>query len=579
MRTFVMLVATLIAIPLAFAADEADHPPPGSQLAFVRDGQIWLLDPDGAGLLQLTDSGSDVLNRDPAWSPDGRRLAFSRGSVDGQSSEIYVMDADGSNVIQVTSEGSAREPAWGPDGHTIAFTSLISGSEGLSLIDVDADDNDGSWVLLDRPAYDVQPAWSPDGNTITFTSDFNFYDFTYDLGAINMDGTDVRFLLQGAAYYPGTYYFQSAWSPDGQRIAVVRCTYAVEDCYPYSAIAVMSSDGSGFRVIAQAGGYSSPTWSPDGRWIAFGSTSCSSCESSLHYVRADGATEGLMVENGHSPAWRPETGASINVGHSGAWFNPATSGQGLFLDVDPDGGFAFLGWFTYTDEASDAPNEQHWFTAQGNYSGSKAELTLYESFGGRFEQPQAVTTTAVGTVTLTFSDCDNGTLSYHFDDRNLEGNIPLVRATPGSGNLCETRADWTTQAVMVNPGMDGAWFDPDTSGQGFFFDVHAGEDDSQYLFVAWFSYGDDTASGQRWLTAQGQFEGLRADLAIHDTRGGSFNDPRAVESVQVGTMSIDFSDCSNALLSFSLDDEHVAGEHAISRLMPGSLCEELSAAQ
>jgi len=67
-------------------------------------------------------------------------------------------------------------------------------------------------------------------------------------------------------------------------------------------------------------------------------------------------------------------------------------------------------------------------------------------------------------------------------------------------------------------------------------------------------------------------------MVIYDTHGGGFNDPQSVESVQVGTMNIDFRDCGNALLSYSLDLEDVVGETAISRLIPGSqaLCEELS---
>jgi hypothetical protein len=565
----------------ALAIDPGNRPPAGTQLAFVRDDQIYLVNSDGTGLAQLTDTEGGIANGDPAWSRDGQRLAFARGGPDGDR-DIFIMNADGSNVVRLTSGGYNVEPTWGPDDREIAFTSRLAGSEGVSVIDADAGGGQGSRVVFDSPGWDAQPAWSPDGQTITFTSDFfQAYDFHYDLGAMNADGSDVRPLVEGPFFSDDglTYYFQSAWSPDGQSIAVVVCPYAWDNCYPDSAIAVVNADGSGLKAIAQAGSYARPTWSPDGRWIAYGSSPCRGCQSSVRFAQADGGTEGLIVDDGHSPAWRPETGARINVGHSGAWYNPATSGQGQFLDVDADEQSVFLGWFTYTDDASDNPNEQHWFTAEGHYSDSTAELILYESVGGRFDHPQAVTTLPVGDVTLTFSDCGHGTLSYRFDDRDLEGSFPMTRAIPGSGNMCESRSGSTTQTVEVNHGMDGAWFDPASSGQGFFFDAHAGEDGSEFIFVSWFTYGDNTASGQRWLTAQGQFEGSQADLMIYDTHGGSFDDPQPAESVQVGTISIDFSDCSNALLSYSLDDGHDAGEMAISRLIPGgqALCEELSA--
>jgi Big-like domain-containing protein/WD40 repeat protein len=284
-----------------------------TQLAFVRDGQIYLVNSDGTGVVQLTKTGAGVSNYDPTWSPDGRRLAFTRGG--GASSDIYVMDADGSNLVQLTSGGFNWEPAWAPDGRTIAFSSVQSGSTGIFV--VAADGGQGSRVLLNRPGYDAHPAWSPDGRKLTFTSDWRAYDFVYDLYVMNADGSNVLPLLEGPFFGPATYYFQSAWSPDGQQIAVVVCGYGWANCssnapdapqgFPqsYSAIAVMNADGSGLHVIAQAEGYASPTWSPDGRTIAFGSSNCSGSQPCLRFVRVDGSAEGLILANGHSPAWRP----------------------------------------------------------------------------------------------------------------------------------------------------------------------------------------------------------------------------------------------------------------------------------
>jgi hypothetical protein len=100
--------------------------------------------------------------------------------------------------------------------------------------------------------------------------------------------------------------------------------------------------------------------------------------------------------------------------------------------------------------------------------------------------------------------------------------------------------------------------------------------------VAWFTYGDDTASGQRWLTAQGDFAGSStAEIPVHETTGGSFNTAQVVDLNQVGTMTIDFTDCSNAQLSYTLTDDGIDGDMAISRLIPGgqALCEELSGSE
>jgi hypothetical protein len=271
----------------------------------------------------------------------------------------------------------------------------------------------------------------------------------------------------------------------------------------------------------------------------------------------------------------------INAGHSGAWFNPETNGQGQLIDIDPSQKFMFIAWFTYTDAASDNPFQQRWLTAQGSYSGNSATLDLYETVGGKFDAVQAVTSTLIGKVTLSFSSCSEGTMTYTIDDENLQGEFPLIRVISGSEYVCEQIVGNTTQAVNINAGMDGAWFEPATSGQGFLIDSNPGENGEDFMFVAWFTYGDDTASGQYWLTAQGNFEGSVAEMVVYETTDGSFNDPRRPTSEPVGTMTIDFVDCSNALLTYSITDQDLEGDIPIQRVIPGSkdLCEEISGLQ
>jgi len=267
----------------------------------------------------------------------------------------------------------------------------------------------------------------------------------------------------------------------------------------------------------------------------------------------------------------------INYGHTGAWFNPDTPGQGQFIDVEPSTKFMFVSWFTFTDAASENPFEQHWFTAQGNYTGNTAVLDLFETLGGQFDDPQGVTITQIGEVTLSFEDCEQGQMTYNIDAENLQGEFPLFRVIPGSGNVCKESSGNTTQAVDINAGMDGAWFDTNTPGQGFFMDAHPDPEGGNFIFVAWFTYGDETASGLRWLTAQGSFEGSTAEIDVYESNGGSFDDPLPPSITKVGTMSLDFTDCSNAQLSYSLPADPAEGDIAITRVIPGgqALCEQL----
>jgi len=294
------------------------------------------------------------------------------------------------------------------------------------------------------------------------------------------------------------------------------------------------------------------------------------------YLAADNAGV-FLVSDGEV---KNEPDFSINSGLTGAWYNPETSGQGQLIDLDPESQYMFLAWFTFTDGVSPNPNEQHWFTAQGNYNGNTAQLVLYETLGGQFDAPQEVSTDPVGEVVLSFTDCETGQMDYTIETLALQGSIPLQRAIPGSGNSCEDieASAFAIESIDINAGMDGAWYDPTAPGQGFLFDAYQNTVGGNLIFVAWFTYGDDTVSGQRWLTAQGNIIGPVADIDISETTGGSFDDPKAINTDKVGTMSIDFRDCSNAKLDYSLTDDGVEGEINITRAVPNgqALCEELN---
>jgi hypothetical protein len=140
-------------------------------------------------------------------------------------------------------------------------------------------------------------------------------------------------------------------------------------------------------------------------------------------------------------------GFHINAGLNDAWYNPATNGQGFLISVFPDRQELFLAWFTYDTERP--PEDVHavlgepghrWLTAQGPYEGDTANLTIFVTSDGVFDsaQPAAVTDPAGdGTMTLEFSDCANGLVSYEITSLGLSGEIPIQRITPDNVSLCE----------------------------------------------------------------------------------------------------------------------------------------------
>ncbi len=291
------------------AFDVACEPPLqlAGQLAFVseRDGnsEIYSVNTDGTGLRRLTNNAA--YDTDPAWSPDGKRLAFASNrasNVDGW--DLYVMDADGSNVVRLTVGGMNSAPAWSPDGTKIAFAGMKDGTGGIFVISLD--DLANAKNVGHAFGNQSDPAWSPDGTKIAFTSDWAAYDFVSDLYVAKADGSGITTLLQGpllSADGP-TFYSQAAWSPDGGKIAVVVYANALTNSHPNITIAVANADGSGLKTLVEAWGLGSPAWSPDGSAIAYSSQRCPACGYSLHLMKADGRASGLIISNGRSPSWR-----------------------------------------------------------------------------------------------------------------------------------------------------------------------------------------------------------------------------------------------------------------------------------
>jgi alpha-tubulin suppressor-like RCC1 family protein/Tol biopolymer transport system component/subtilisin family serine protease len=278
----------------------APTPVPGAgnqPIAFSRSlsngPDIFLMNPDGTGEVNLTNrQGSDY---DPAWSPDGKKIAFvTLRGFDGKT-KIYVMNADGTdpkNLSYSSNEDSA--PAWSPDGTQIAFVSY--GVNFPSRIYVMNTDGTGR-----RPVGEIEgvgsPSWSPDGQSIVFTS----MGRSSEIWAARVDGGSTVRLTNNSWSEQMPVY-----SPDGRKIAFVSDRHG--DIYN-NEIYVMNADGTNpVRLTNSPGWDGSPSWSPNGTQIIFDSQRDGMMGSEIYLMNADGTnqirvTDGTASEGG--PVWRP----------------------------------------------------------------------------------------------------------------------------------------------------------------------------------------------------------------------------------------------------------------------------------
>ena len=320
MRRAVVLIATLPFLAACTGADAKRD----AEIAFTvnRDGygEIWLMRPDGSDRRRLTRAASPQTDaagaRTPAWSPDGMHLAYSFSPSDARRpSDIYVMSADGDDVRHLTmSEGVDEQPSWSPDGKRIVFARFtgIERRDQRGIVVIGADGRTETQLpRVAGPTFDAAPAWSPDGSTIAFTRLTVRSDLEHEKLALYIvapGGNGLTKLIDGGG--------QGVWSPDGKRIAFtsIRDRFGrtcFEECTPSGEIYVADADGSHQRRLTRSRADDrSPTWSPDGRSIAFVSDRSDPQlhDNEIYVMRADGSDLQKITSSGDwslDPAWRP----------------------------------------------------------------------------------------------------------------------------------------------------------------------------------------------------------------------------------------------------------------------------------
>jgi len=318
MRRTAVIVLCLVTLGALAGGAPATAPGVNGKLAFRRFlnpqhtwAALFTANPDGTAVRRITYERRPISDVEPDWSPDGKRIVFQRIDLGGcgsgcETDEIDAVSPDGSHLTRIAYDppgkgcittgsrpagGICRSvPTWSPDGKRIAFQCQVQPSRsdpGYSRVCLMNADGAGITELPQTPPRglsDTAPAWSPDGKRIAFGRGVGDQQSVFVMDA---DGGDVHqltpWVLRGG---------QPDWSPDGKRIVFYSNRDGATDVS--ANLFTVSPDGSDLRQLTHAHGgrvqHLSASYSPDGKWIAFGRTPGTGAagNADVYVMRSDG---------------------------------------------------------------------------------------------------------------------------------------------------------------------------------------------------------------------------------------------------------------------------------------------------
>ena len=227
-----------------------------SRLLFVSGGRVYRVDSDGEDIVPLTPAGQTALS--PAWSPDGQRFAFTQFAAGRGSVLVQPLAGGGAQQAPGTAAALNITPAFSPDGRLLAYAHSDESGTDVYLANV-ADRCCAQRLTVGRFADNLSPTFSPDGRRIAFVSTRAGPPQIYVMAA---DGTDQELL---APFDYGATGSSNApeWSPDGANVVFHREVSGSPQLF------LVDVAGRRVRQLTSSGRNEDPTWGPDGRHVTF----------------------------------------------------------------------------------------------------------------------------------------------------------------------------------------------------------------------------------------------------------------------------------------------------------------------